>query len=651
MERQTAGQVRTKGLNGLVVVAFESRRASELAELIAHHGGTPVSAPSMREVPLAEHPEALRWAERLLAGAVDVHLCLTGVGTRALLRIVAERFPREDVLRALGRTTLVARGPKPVAALREAGLAASLLVPEPHTWREILATLDAHRPVAGKRVTVQEYGIPNLELLNGLDERGAEVARVPVYAWALPVDTTALRAAARTVAQGRADVLVFTNANQVNSVMQVAREEGVVAGVQAALARTVVASIGPTCSEALRAFGFPVDLEPSHPKMGTLLFELATGAAALVAAKRAHPAATVASAPPRAADLDARLRDSPFLRACRREAAPLTPIWLMRQAGRYMQEYRDLRAKVPFLELCKTPDLACAVTVEAVRKLGVDAAILFSDLLVLLEPMGAEVTYTAGEGPVIANPVREGEDVERLREVEPEALSYVYEAVRLARAALPADVPLIGFAGAPFTLAAYLVEGGGSRTYEHTKLLMYREPRLWHVLLGKLARGAAAYLVRQAAAGAQAVQLFDSWVGCLSPDDYREFVLPHSRELIAAVRAAAPAVPLIHFGTGCATLLGLMREAGGDVLGLDWRVDLGAAWAEMGHGVGVQGNLDPVALFADRAEIRRRARRILDAAGGRPGHIFNLGHGVLPQTPVDHVRALVDAVHELSARR
>ena len=648
-ERRTA--VSGGGLEGLVVVSFESRRAQEMAALVAHHGGEVVSAPSMREVPLEENPEALAWAERLLAGEVDIHLCLTGVGTRALFRIVATRFAIEDVARALGRTTVVARGPKPVAALREAGLAPSLVVPEPNTWRELLATLDARAPVAGKRVTVQEYGVPNLELLNGLDERGAEVMRVPVYAWALPLDTAPLRGGVRALAAGRGDVLVFTNATQVSHVIRVAGEEGVEDALRRALAGSLVASIGPTCSEALRGFGLGVDLEPSHPRMGTLIFELAGRARPLLAAKRAGARATTVAAPASMPPVDERLARSPVLAAYRREPVAVTPVWLMRQAGRYLPEYRAIRARVPLLELCKTPDLACAVTVEAVERLGVDAAIVFSDLLVLLEPMGARLSYVAGEGPVIADPVRESEDIDRLRDVDLDALDFVYRAVRLVRAALPATVPLLGFAGAPFTLAAYLVEGGTSRNYDNTKLLMYRDPRAWHVLLEKLGAAAAGHLARQVAAGAQAVQLFDTAVGCLGPEDYRTFVLPHTQRLVQSLRAAAPGAPIVHFGTGCASLLPAMREAGADVLGLDWRVHLGQAWEQVGHDVAVQGNLDPAALFADPAEIRRRVGRILAAAGGRAGHVFNLGHGILPQTPVDHVRALVDAVHELGARR
>lgn len=342
------------------------------------------------------------------------------------------------------------------------------------------------------------------------------------------------------------------------------------------------------------------------------------------------------------------LYQSPFMRACRREPVPYTPIWLMRQAGRYMREYREVRARTSFLELCKRPELAAEVTVTAAERLQVDAAIIFADILLIIEPMGLDLEFAKGEGPVIHNPVRVPQDVERLREVETvEALGYVFEAIRLTRRALAPSLPLIGFAGAPFTLASYIVEGGASKNYVHTKRLMYDGASgAWHAMMSLIARALARYLNAQTAAGAQAVQLFDSWVGCLSPDDYREYVLPHTRNVIEAL---TPGTPVIHFGTGTAALLELMREAGGDVIGLDWRVSLDEAWQRLGD-VAVMGNLDPVALCADVSVVRAQAQRILERAGGRPGHIFNLGHGILPETPVDNVIALVDAVHEMSRK-
>ena len=340
------------------------------------------------------------------------------------------------------------------------------------------------------------------------------------------------------------------------------------------------------------------------------------------------------------------LRDSPFMRACRREPVPFTPVWLMRQAGRYMREYREVRERTSFLELCKSPDLAAEVTVTAVEKLGVDAAIIFADILLILEPMGIELEFAKGDGPKIHNPVRKSADVDRLREVEDvAALDYVFEAIRRTRRALAGNVPLIGFCGAPFTLASYIIEGGGSKNYIHTKQLMYDDAGAWHAMMSLIARGLAKYLNAQIAAGAQAVQLFDSWVGCLSPDDYRTYVLPHTQSVI---RGVTPGVPVLHFGTGTAALLELMREAGGDVIGIDWRVRLDDSWARIGHDVAVMGNLDPVTLFANVEHVRAEAKRILDQAGGRAGHIFNLGHGILPTTPVETVIALVNTVHELS---
>jgi uroporphyrinogen decarboxylase len=342
------------------------------------------------------------------------------------------------------------------------------------------------------------------------------------------------------------------------------------------------------------------------------------------------------------------LHSSPFMRALRREPVPYTPVWLMRQAGRYMSEYREVRARTGFLELCKTPELASEVTVTAVERLGVDAAIIFADILLILEPMGIDLEFAKGEGPVIHNPVRTATDVERLREVSNvESLAYVYEAIRLTRRALKPDVPLIGFAGAPFTLASYIVEGGSSKNYIHTKRLMYTDAGAWNAMMSLVSRALVRYLNAQVEAGAQAVQLFDSWVGCLSPEDYRRYVLPHTRSVIEGVTSGTP---VIHFGTGTAALLELMSEAGGDCIGLDWRVDLAEGWRRIGEERAVMGNLDPVVLFAGVEQVRSQARRILERAGGRPGHVFNLGHGILPETPVDNVIALVDAVHELSRK-
>lgn len=337
-----------------------------------------------------------------------------------------------------------------------------------------------------------------------------------------------------------------------------------------------------------------------------------------------------------------------FLKACRREPVDCTPVWFMRQVGRYMPEYQAVRASHSILEVCKTPELAAQVTLQPVERFSVDAAIIFADILLPLEPMGIRFEFAEGEGPVIQNPIRDRADVERLQVSDGSALAYVGDSIKQARKALSGRVPLIGFAGAPFTLASYAIEGGGSKQYLVTKQFMYREPEAWHRLMDKLARVVTNYLQLQIQAGAQAVQLFDSWVGCLSPGDYEEYVLPHVQLIFEGLKREG--VPLIHFGTGTSALLRLMRKAGGDVIGVDWRVHLDEAWATIGHDVAIQGNLDPVSLFAPLHEIERRVEDILRRAGGRPGHIFNLGHGILPNTPIEQVAATVELVHKLSVR-
>lgn len=337
-----------------------------------------------------------------------------------------------------------------------------------------------------------------------------------------------------------------------------------------------------------------------------------------------------------------------FVRACKALPVERTPVWFMRQAGRYMPEYRAVRKKHSLIEICKNPALAAEVTITAAEILQVDAAIIFADLLLPLEVMGLPFHFSAGEGPVIEQPVRRVEDVQRLRTDLASDLGYVAEAVRLVTRHFVTRLPVIGFCGAPFTLASYMIEGSGSRHYINTKTLMYSQPHVWDELLGKLVSVTSAYAVEQVRAGADAIQVFDSWVGCLSVDDYRQYVLPRTNELIKKLKAAG--APVIYFGTDTASLLSSMKGTGADVIGLDWRVPLDEGWRCLGNSGAVQGNLDPVVLFADWKEIRLRAEEILSRAEGRPGHIFNLGHGILPETPVENVKALAQFVQEHSAR-
>jgi uroporphyrinogen decarboxylase len=341
------------------------------------------------------------------------------------------------------------------------------------------------------------------------------------------------------------------------------------------------------------------------------------------------------------------VRETRFLRACRREPVDRTPVWFMRQAGRYLPEYRALRQKHTLLQLCRTPDLATEVTLQPLRRIELDAAILFSDLLLPLAPMGIPFDFVQGEGPAIEQPIRRAADIDRLREVDVlDSLAYTFDAIRQIKRELGSRVPLIGFAGAPFTLASYAIEGGHSNNFALTKSLMYSDPAAWHRLAHKLATTVADYLTAQIDAGVDAVQLFDSWVGALNEADYREFALPHTCRIFQAI---GHRVPTIHFGVASGALLHAMREAGGEVIGADWRIPLDQAWERVGPDRAVQGNLDPTLLLGPRDRLLNGARDVLERAAGRPGHIFNLGHGILPMTPVENAQALARFVHEYRA--
>ncbi len=341
-------------------------------------------------------------------------------------------------------------------------------------------------------------------------------------------------------------------------------------------------------------------------------------------------------------------RNDRFLKACRKEPVDCTPIWMMRQAGRYLKEYRDIRSKYSFIEMCKTPELVVEVTLQPVRRFELDAAIIFADILLPLEYMGIDFEFTKDDGPQIKNPVRTKKEVEKMRKfVIEEHMDYLLTSIKLVRKELNGKIPLIGFSGAPFTLASYIIEGGGSKNYIYTKTMMYKEPDTWHLLMEKLVDMIIDYLNAQIKAGAQAVQIFDSWVGCLCTSDYREFILPHQKRLFKELDRS---VPHIHFAFGASHLLKLVKEAGGDVIGLDWRIDLDEAWKLLNYETAVQGNLDPAALYGSKEYIKKRVEDILRRAGNRNGHIFNLGHGILPTVPVENAEYLINLVHELSKR-
>ena len=638
---------------GLRVAALESRRRDDFARLIERFGGVPFVSPSMREIPIEKNKEAVDFAYRVMTGEIGAVIFLTGVGFKQLIAAIEPHVDKQRFLNALSDIPTIVRGPKPATAMREFGLQPTHRVPEPNTWREVLQTVDQHLPISNLTVGLQEYGITNHSLIGGLEARGARVTTVRVYQWELPEDSKPLEENIRAIIRGERDCLLFTSAHQAVNLLRVATALDCEPALRSALRNMVVASIGPTTSEMLQHLEIPIDLEPDHSKMGHLVQAAAEKSPRILKAKRfaGNVGASIgfSNRAVVADPLSQSLQESCFIKACFRQPTDVTPIWLMRQAGRYMAEYRAVREKVSFLELCKNSAMCAEVMVTAVEKLGVDAAIIFSDLLPILEPMGFDLEFTAGDGPVIHNPIRSPKDIDRVLPLENmDALQFVPETVRATRASLPAKIPVIGFSGSPFTLASYMIEGGGSRNYIHTKTLMYTDPVAWKDLMNRLVDSIALYLNSQIAAGAQCVQLFDSWAGCLSPNEYRTRILPHMHQLLDSI---VPGVPVINFATGNPMLTSLLRGDSRTVVGLDWRVPLDVGWDMAGSDRAVQGNLDPIVLFSDLDTIRDQVHYVLSQASGKPGHIFNLGHGILPGTPVDNVIALVEMVHELSDRR
>jgi len=640
--------------NGLKVTSFESRRSKEMENLISYHGGIPRVAPSMKELPV-ESLNISEFINDLTKNDVDVIILFTGVGTRMLSKHVEKNYDVQMYTDALKSTKIIARGPKPVAALKEIGLRPDLTIPEPNTWKDILTTIDQKVDVKDKKVYVQEYGVTNKPFLKGLKDRGAKVKTITVYKWGLPDDLDPLKDAIKSISEGTEDLVLFTSSQQIVNLFSVATEQGLKEDLYTAFSGILVGSIGPTTSETLENYSISADYEPDSPKMGNFIREIARVSNKLLYKKRTAMELGIKTVNWKRIDMSwendedsgkgNNLRDSVFLKACQLEKTDYTPIWIMRQAGRFLREYREIRSKVSFLDLCKTPELAAEVTLMAVERLNVDAAIIFSDILLILQTLGLDLEYSKNDGPIISKVLRSSAAIDSLNEFNPESMGFVYDAIRISRKALNPEKAIIGFAGAPFTVASYAIEGGGSRNYTQTKTLMFRDPGLWNSLLIKLTNATADYLNEQIKAGADAVQLFDSWVGCLSPNDYREFVLPHMKKLVGMINADTP---VILFGTGTSSLLEEISDTGCRVVGIDWRIDIEDAWERIGYDKAIQGNLDPVVMLSTQSYVKNEAKRIMEEVGGRPGHIFNLGHGVLPNTPVDNILSLIDTVHEYS---
>lgn len=641
------------GFDGLRVAAFESRRSEDIANLISSRGGIPAVAPSMREVPVKQPGAVWSFAKRLFEEKTDLVVFLTATGVSMVAELIISKYGRREYLKALRKTKIICRGSKTVSALAKLGIEPEIKVCEPATWKEVVISASKAGLLNGTTIEVQQSGAANPQLMRALRKHGAKARSFSVYKWKFPENTVPLEETVRSVASGNQDLLLFTSSRQVANIMETARRMKNARLFKEGVSRTVIGSIGPSTTATLKRFGISVDYEPDRAKMERLVSDLTVRGRPLLEKKRRAEANGIDTLDWKRIDMvwsrklsAASSHNSLFMKTCRLEPADRTPVWIMRQAGRFIREYRQIRAKVPFLDLCKTPELAAEVSLMPVDKFGFDAAIIFADILLILEPLGIGIRFSKSDGPAIKNTVRSGGSVDGIREFDPQELEFVYKTAEMTRRALNPDVALLGFAGAPFTVASYLIEGGASANYANTKTLMRKNPGLWNALMGKLAAATASYLNAQIKAGVDAVQLFDSWAGCLSPDDYRDFVMPHTKTVFDALPENVPA---IHFGVGTGTLLKLMKKAGGKVMGVDWTVDLADAWKTIGHKTAIQGNLDPAVLLSSRSVVEKNVASVLKKAGGRPGHIFNLGHGVMPATQAENVLALVEAVREFSS--
>lgn len=594
----------------------------------------------------AKNPTIGEFANRVLTADIESVVFVTGVGAQYIIEMAGRTVDRQRLVDCLNDVTTIAGSQAAAEAMMGLGIQPTVTV-EALSWRDILMAIDRFAPVVNQTVALEEssavYG-----LASGLEARGARVARVPVFTQYLPERPHPAIDFFEQIEAGDFHAILFSSPENAAKYFFLAKHFGRARLTSHLLDNHIVLSLGRDTAEILQDRGIAVDLVTSTNEIEPAMQEIAaqfgqiTKQKTIIRVNMSGPSSSTS-------DPNAPWYNSAFMKACRGEPTEVTPIWMMRQAGRYMAEYRAVRDNVSFLELCANPQLCSEVMCTAVNRLGVDAAIIFSDLLPILVPMGCDLEFVKGDGPVIHNPIRTASDIDRIRPLESnDPLAFVMETVKQTRMDLPADMPLIGFAGAPFTLASYMIEGGSSRHYANTKMLMYGDRIAWNQLMQHLSSSISLYLNGQIEAGAQCVQLFDSWAGCLSFEDYRQYIHPFVKQIIASLPSN---VPVINFATGNPALLPLLADTRASVIGIDWRTRLDDAWQTVGYDRAVQGNLDPTVLLTNPQEIRKQAKFILDQAAGRPGHIFNLGHGILPQTPVDNAIALVDAVHELSQNK
>ena len=635
-----------------ILLPADDSEDSEFAQSLADNGGEVVPFRCLRQGhPFNDGFDPLHQSliGALLTGSVDIVVLQTAIGTLKLFDSVRQSTDLGRFIANLDDTILVGASKPTIADLGSHGLNPIGPFPPPGDWRCGLAWLEQTTELSGKRIWL-EWTAMGAGLLAGLESRGAKVTVIEPFSAMLKNIAAAeslLQSLAGKTCDPNALVVMISDIRSAVAYCELAAGFPQVPLTDQLREHHIVISGNRRLTDLLTQNGIAVD---ATGKETDSYWSPTTLASALQRITQRHLKTAIHMSGPASAANDRRAPwyDSPFMKACRLETTSVTPVWMMRQAGRYMKEYRDVRARFSFLDMCANPQVCSEIMCTAVNRLGVDVAIIFSDLLPILVPMGCDLEFVAGDGPKIHNPIRSSADVDRIKPLETlDELQFVMDTVTQTRNDLPADIPLIGFAGAPFTLASYMIEGGSSRNYAHAKTLMHTDTVAWRTLMQRLSDSIVLYLTGQIDAGAQCVQLFDSWAGCLSTEDYRVHVHPFVKQIIERL---PPEVPVINFATGNPALLPLLADTKATVIGVDWRIGLADAWKTIGYDRAVQGNIDPTILLTDVPTIRKHVTHVLDQAAGRPGHIFNLGHGILPQTPVDNAIALVDAVHELSQR-
>lgn len=620
-------------MNGKHVVAFEARLGLKMKKLIEKYQAIPLIAPVLKEIPLTDNKKAFEVFPQISSGFFDYILFLTGIGIKTLIATLATQIPKEKIIKMLSQQKIIVRGPKPATVCNLHGIPIALKASEPNTWKEIISGIQNNFVIHSKKILIIEYGTSNEQLISALTELGAQIHTLSVYHWSLPDDLKPAREVIEHIIQKKADYVLFTSAIQVDHMLQIAQQMKKELPLRKGLYHSVIASIGPVTSERLSEKQIFPDIESFPNKMETLVETIATKGQKILDEKQKKKKFQ---------------ENSPsFMRvASLLKPTPIIPVWLMRQAGRYMAEYQLIRASKDFLSFCKDPDLCIEATVGAVERLGVDAAIIFSDILLILEPMGFKLHYP--EGPVIDNPVKNPDDLKYLKPVSmDESFTFLKKAIQGVKKNLPARIPLIGFCGAPFTMASYVIEGGSTKDFKKTKKFMQTYPEAWHKLMEHLTNHLAHLLLFQIKAGCEIVQIFDSWVSQLSAEEYQSFALPYTQKLFSLIPSE---IPSIHFGSFGQNLLTEQIKGGGSIMSLHFTVDPKMALQAISQNKGIQGNLNPDLLFESPSVFLKETEKILGIFGKRKGYIFNLGHGIKPHTPVNHVIRLVDFIHEWSAK-